>query len=141
MEGGVILFNSIFDEKLTVLVTNKKKLSTYYNKLSEYIKNRIDREQIKSISEEEEKHINMIQSIYTRMLGGQIISCCAEQIKREQAVKLLGRIIYMETENIKILKSLILSITDPRIKNGLYYILTDDQRHSDIIIYLFTKYS
>ena len=135
------MFNSIFGEKLTVLVTNKKKLSTYYDKLSEYIKNRIDREQIKSISEEEEKHINMIQSIYTRMLGGQMILCCAEQMKREQAVKLLGRIIYMETENIKILKSLILSITDPRIKNGLYYILTDDQRHSDIIIYLFTKYS
>lgn len=135
------MFNSIFGEKLTALVTNKKKLSAYYNKLSEYIKNRVDREQIKSISDEEEKHINMIQSIYTRMLGGQIISCCTEQIKREQAVKLLGRIIYMETENIKILKSLILSITDPRIKNGLYYILTDDQRHSDIIIYLFTKYS
>ena len=135
------MFNSIFGEKLTVLVTNKKKLSTYYNKLSEYIKNRIDREQIKSICEEEEKHINMIRSIYARMFGGQMILCCAEQMKREQAVKLLGKIIYMETENIKILKSLILSINDPRIKNGLYYILTDDQRHSDINIYLFTKYS
>lgn len=135
------MFNSVFGEKLNILIENKKKLFVYYEKLSLNIRNKIDRKQIKTISQDELKHIKMVQSIYARINGNQVPEYSSAQGKKENTARLLDKIIYMEIENIQILKSLILSITDLRIKNGLYYILTDDQRHSDIDIYLFTKYT
>ena len=134
------MYEPYITEKFKEIVSSKYKLVKYYNKILEYIRGKSDKEQIKIIVEEEIKHIRMLKSIYVRVLGGQVINITEEQIKREALIKCVEKTIYLETNILTITKTLMFSIQDIRIKNGLYYIFADDQRHSDIILFIYTKY-
>ncbi len=135
------MFDPIVGDKLSELVVNKDILVNYYDRFFEYIRCKNDREQIRLIREEELKHIYMLKSIFTRMIGGQVNAIRENKIKKEVFNKYIEKIIYLETNIIKTTKSLILTVPDLRIRNGLYYIITDDQRHADIIIFFYAKYS
>lgn len=135
------MVNPIIGSKLSEIVAIKNRLIEHYKKLEIIARNKIDRERISSIIDEEIKHINMIKSICARILGNQLPVCSEGDIERDYVRNFFEKIIALETNVIRVTKSLILSISDIRIKNGLYYILTDDQRHTDIIIFLCIKYS
>lgn len=135
------MYDPIIGDILSELVVNKNKLVNYYDRLFEYVRCRNDREELRLIREEELKHMYMLKSFYTTMIGGHVNAIKESIIKREVFGKYIEKIIYLETNIIKTTKSLILTVSDLRIRNGLYYIITDDQRHADVIIFFYSKYS
>ena len=134
------MYEPYIAERFIEIVSSKNRLVKYYNRILEYIRVKTDKEQIKIIIEEEIKHMRMLKSIHVRVMGGQVIDLSEEQIKREAFVKCMERIIYLETKISNITKTLMFSIPDIRIKNGLYYIFADDQRHTDISLFVYKKY-
>lgn len=134
------MFDSIMMEKLSEIFIRKQNLIKRYDRLYEYIRNSTDRNQIKNIREDEIKHINIVKGIYSRISGGRVLECSIDNKKKELSKKDIERIIYTEADIIKTTKAIMLSIPDLRIRNGLYYIFTDDQRHADMMIFLYTKY-
>ena len=134
------MYEPYIAERFIEIVSSKNRLVKYYHRILEYIRVKTDKEQIKIIIEEEIKHMRMLKSIHVRVMGGQVIDLSEEQIKREAFVKCMERIIYLETKISNITKTLMFSIPDIRIKNGLYYIFADDQRHTDISLFVYKKY-
>lgn len=141
MKGGVFLFDPIFGEKLSEVLREKQRLLLYYKKLVLFVKKEADKEQISSIIEEETKHINIIKNIIVKMFEGQVNADNPNDFDRGMQSRLLEKIIYLEIKIIKTIKDILTSVQDIRIKNGLYYILADDQRHIDTIVFLYSKYT
>lgn len=135
------MYVPVIQEKLSEIVSDKYRLIEYYDRICECIRNRNDRCQVQAFREEELKHVNMIKSIYARILGGEVLGSFHQKHKKEAFSRYIEKIIFLETETIKMTRGLFLSVSDTRIKNGLYYILTDDQRHADMIIFFYIKYS
>jgi len=135
------LFDPVFGEKLSEVLREKQKLSIYYKKLLLLVKKEVDKEQISSIIEEEMKHVNIIKNIIIKMFEGQVNTDGQSDLEKGAQVKLLEKIIYSEIKIIKAIKEILTSVQDIRIKNGLYYILADDQRHIDTIVFLYSKYT
>lgn len=135
------MFDPVFGEKLSEVLREKQKLSIYYKKLLLLVKKEVDKEQISSIIEEEMKHVNIIKNIIIKMFEGQVNTDGQSDLEKGAQVKLLEKIIYSEIKIIKAIKEILTSVQDIRIKNGLYYILADDQRHIDTIVFLYSKYT
>ncbi len=135
------MFDRAIADKLSEIMINKQRLADYYEKLLINIKNEAERKQIEIIRDEEHKHMNILKSICARTLQGQVLTRSSEKIRKDLLKRHIERIIYLENSIIGTTKALMLSISDLRIRNGLYYILTDDQRHADMILFFYTKYS
>ncbi|MGE5472830.1 MAG: hypothetical protein ACM3UU_01275 [Ignavibacteriales bacterium] len=135
------MFDPIFGEKLSEVLREKQRLLLYYKKLVLFVKKEADKEQISSIIEEETKHINIIKNIIVKMFEGQVNADNPNDFDRGMQSRLLEKIIYLEIKIIKTIKDILTSVQDIRIKNGLYYILADDQRHIDTIVFLYSKYT
>lgn len=135
------MFDPVFGENLSEVLREKQRLSLYYKRLLLVVKKEADKEQISSIVEEEIKHINIIKNIITKMFEGQVNTDWQCDSDRGLQSRLLEKIIYLEIKIIKTIKDILTSVQDIRIKNGLYYILADDQRHTDIVVFLYSKYT
>ncbi len=135
------MFDRAMADKLSEIMINKYRLIDYYEKLLNNIKNQAERNQVEIIRDEEQKHLNIIKSICARTLQGQVLTRSNEKIRKDLLKRHIEKIIYLENSIIGTTKALMLSISDLRIRNGLYYILTDDQRHADMILFFYTKYS
>ncbi|MGE5328931.1 MAG: hypothetical protein ACM3KR_05435 [Deltaproteobacteria bacterium] len=135
------MFDPVFGEKLSEVLREKQKLSLYYKKLLLVVKKELDKEQISSIVEEELKHMSILKNIINKMFEGQINVENQIDLEKGMQIKLLEKIIYLEIKVIKTIKDILTSVQDIRIKNGLYYILADDQRHIDTIVFLYSKYT
>jgi len=137
----VFLFDPVFGEKLSEVLREKQNLAFYYKKLLLIVKKEVDKEQINCIIEEELKHVNIIKNMIVKMFEGQIPSENKGNLDKGIQSKLLEKIIYLEIKVIRTIKEILTSVQDIRIKNGMYYILADDQRHIDTIVFLYSKYT
>lgn len=135
------MFDPVFGEKLSEILKEKQKVTTNYKKLFLILKKEADKEQISCIIEEEQRHINIIKNIIVKMFEGQVNLENQDNMKKVIHEKLFENIIYSEIKVIKTIKEVLTTIQDLRIKNGLYYILADDQRHIDILVFLYSKYT
>lgn len=137
----MFLFDPVFGEKLSEVLREKQNLAFYYKKLLLIVKKEVDKEQINCIIEEELKHVNIIKNMIVKMFEGQIPSENKGNLDKGIQSKLLEKIIYLEIKVIRTIKEILTSVQDIRIKNGMYYILADDQRHIDTIVFLYSKYT
>lgn len=135
------MFDPVFGEKLSEVLREKQNLALYYKKLALIVKKEADKEQINCIIEEELKHVNIIRNIIVKMFEGQIPPEIKSNLDKGIQSKLLEKIIYLEIKVIRAIKEILTSVQDVRIKNGMYYILADDQRHIDTIVFLYSKYT
>ncbi len=111
----------------------------YYGKLANLARTQEDKEIIKGVQMDEQKHFLLISDIYFKMTG--------EKPKVEAGVKPISRNLLREYEKsilseingMEFYRKLYFSFLNVQIRDMIFEILTDEQQHSTKFTYLFAK--
>lgn len=112
----------------------------YYEKLSTIVKDKNDIDDLRRIHLEDTKHFNMLSELYTNLTGTEpnfeydeieIDDPLSEEFLEGAEQKL---------ENVELYRNIMSSFLDIGIRDMLFEIITDEQKHAQKLNQLYSKY-
>ncbi len=112
----------------------------YYEKLSTCVKDEKDRECLRRIHLEDMKHFNMFSGLYTNLTGKEPIFEYDEiDIENPLAEEFLEGA-EQKLENVELYRNIMMAFLDVGIRDMIFEIITDEQRHAQKLNQLYYKY-
>lgn len=121
-------------------VCDERRDSYYYKELMNIVRNPKDREVIRSIYMDEIKHEKLLIEIYKMLTGRNIPDMDCEMIPPTlNIVNNYEKSIFGELEGMEFYRQLYFLFQNQEIRDMLFEIITDEQKHATKFNYLFSK--
>lgn len=112
----------------------------YYEKLSTMVKDENDRENLRRIHLEDTKHFNMLSELYTNLTGREPIFEYDEiEIDDPLSEEFLDGA-EEKLENVELYRNIMMAFLDISVRDMIFEIITDEQKHAQKLNQLYFKY-
>lgn len=133
--------NKYITELVKDVLKVKEKTIHFYENLAEDVSDIDDKEKLRQICLDENKHYNMLKDMYNKMADN---SYEPDNLKEENSEKdnVLNRIaaaIDKELESVEVFRPILFALENPLFKNYLQEIITDEQNHAARLNFMYSK--
>lgn len=133
------------DKRLLEMITNAISDETisagYYKKLMEIIQDSSDKEIVRGIYADENKHKKLLDDVYFLLTGGYSPTPTVEIPTPELSfTEDFAKSLLNELEDARFYRELYMAFENPEIKDVFFEIITDEQDHAAKFNYLYSKY-
>ena len=112
----------------------------YYEKLSTMVEDENDRESLRRIHLEDTKHFNMLSELYTNLTGREPIFEYDEiEIDEPLSEEFLDGA-EEKLENVELYRNIMMAFLDISVRDMIFEIITDEQKHAQKLNQLYFKY-
>ena len=113
----------------------------HYKRLIHKVSDRDDKEILRQISLDEQKHERIFTDIYTKVTGKKPhVTNKKEHEPSDNILSDFEKSIFDETEAVEFYRQIYFSFLDLETRDMLYEVITDEQNHAVKLTYLYSKY-
>ena len=111
----------------------------YYSKLATTAEIAIDKEVLRQIALDDEKHLRLYENIYLQLAGMKIDITVKSRTIGNDLIDEYTKSIFNELSEVEFTRKIYFVFADLDIRDMLYEIITDDQAHATKLSYLYAK--
>lgn len=135
--------NKYVVEMLIEAIKDEKMDSAYYNTIAETLTDKEDKRIFHKIHNDEEKHRKIFTEIYKLITGNEPTKeqiAVEDKTISENMLENFSKAIYGELNAVEFYRKILFSFLNQELRDALYEIITDEQSHSTILSYMYSKY-